>query len=152
MRRPLLAAGQAGLPDPAGGALLGSVVEYICSWVQEVLFGSTSWDYSAMPFNLNGRINLLYSLFWGILAIAWVKDVYPRLAGLILKIPNKIGKPLTWLLTVFMIFNAVMSAVAVERWVDRTRGAEPATALGAYMDRHYPDERMQRIYANMEFK
>lgn len=135
-----------------GGAVLGSVVEYICSWVQEVLFGSTSWDYSAMPFNLNGRINLLYSLFWGILAIAWVKDVYPRLAGLILKIPNKIGKPLTWLLMVFMVFNTVMSAVAVERWVDRTRGAEPSTALGSYIDRHYPDERMQRIYANMEFK
>ena len=81
-----------------------------------------------------------------------MKDVYPRLAGLILKIPNKIGKPLTWLLTLFMLFNAAMSAVAVERWVERTRSIAPATALGSYMDEHYPDERMQRIYANMEFK
>ena len=51
-----------------------------------------------------------------------------------------------------MLFNAAMSAVAVERWVERTRSIAPATALGSYMDEHYPDERMQRIYANMEFK
>ena len=32
-----------------GGMLVGSVVEYVCSWGQEALFGSRSWDYSAMP-------------------------------------------------------------------------------------------------------
>lgn len=135
-----------------GGAVLGSVVEYICSWVQEIMFGSTSWDYSAMPFNLNGRINLLYSLFWGILAIVWVKDIYPRLAALIYKIPNKWGKTITWVLLVFMIFNTIMSGAAVARWAARIAGQPPATALGQYFDEHYPNERMQRIYANMEFK
>ena len=39
-----------------GGMLVGSVVEYICSWGQELILGSRSWDYSRMPFNLNGRI------------------------------------------------------------------------------------------------
>ena len=39
-----------------GGFLVGSVVEYGCSWIQEALFGSRSWDYSSMPLNLNGRI------------------------------------------------------------------------------------------------
>ena len=42
-----------------GGMLVGTVVEYLCSWGQELLFGSRSWDYSAMPFNLNGRVCLL---------------------------------------------------------------------------------------------
>ena len=27
-----------------GGMIVGSVVEYICSWVQELVFGSRSWD------------------------------------------------------------------------------------------------------------
>ena len=53
----------------AGGMIVGSVVEYVCSWGQELLFGSTSWDYSNLPFNLNGRICLLYSVFWGILGV-----------------------------------------------------------------------------------
>lgn len=45
-----------------GGMILGSAIEYVLSWWQETFFGSTSWDYSQMPFNLNGRICLLYSI------------------------------------------------------------------------------------------
>ncbi len=47
-----------------GGIIVGSVVEYVCSWGQELVFGTRSWDYSKMPFNINGRICLLYSIFW----------------------------------------------------------------------------------------
>lgn len=133
------------------GAAIGSVVEYICSWVQELLFGSVSWDYSAMPFNLQGRINLLYSFFWGILAIVWVKSVYPWLAKWILRIPNRVGKPLTWFLLAFMIINTVMSGCAVGRWMNRRQDLPPANHLEAYLDLHYPDERMEKIYPNMMF-
>lgn len=41
-----------------GGFISGSIVEYACSFFQEMAFGSTSWDYSSMPYNLNGRICL----------------------------------------------------------------------------------------------
>lgn len=134
-----------------GGFVVGSVVEYACSWFQEVCFGSTSWDYSNMPYNLNGRICLLYSIFWGILGIFWIKDIYPRMAKWILKIPNKVGKPLTWVLLVFMVFNSVMTLFTSLRWTARREGAEPRNAFEAYLDEHYPDERMQKIFANAEF-
>ena len=147
-----------------GGFVVGSVVEYACSWFQEVCFGSTSWDYSNMPYNLNGRICLLYSIFWGILGIFWIKDIYPRMAKWILKIPNKVGKPLTWVLLVFMVFNSVMTLFTslrkqvkeVERgrlteYAARREGVEPRNAFEAYLDEHYPDERMQKIFANAEF-
>mgnify|MGYP004629642381 CR=1 FL=1 len=134
-----------------GGFVVGSVVEYACSWFQEVCFGSTSWDYSNMPYNLNGRICLLYSVFWGILGIFWIKDIYPRMAKWILKIPNKVGKPLTWALLVFMVFNSVMTLFTSLRWTARREGVEPRNAFEAYIDEHYPDERMQKIFANAEF-
>ena len=134
-----------------GGFIVGSVVEYACSWFQEVCFGSTSWDYSNMPYNLNGRICLLYSIFWGILGIFWIKDIYPRMAKWILKIPNKVGKPLTWVLLVFMVFNSVMTLFTSLRWTARREGVEPRNAFEAYLDEHYPDERMQKIFANAEF-
>ena len=133
-----------------GGFVVGSVVEYACSWFQEVCFGSTSWDYSNMPYNLNGRICLLYSIFWGILGIFWIKDIYPRMAKWILKIPNKVGKPLTWVLLVFMVFNSVMTLFTSLRWTARREGVEPRNAFEAYLDEHYPDERMQKIFANAE--
>ena len=134
-----------------GGFIVGSVVEYACSWFQEVCFGSTSWDYSNMPYNLNGRICLLYSIFWGILGIFWIKDIYPRMAKWILKIPNKVGKPLTWVLLVFMVFNSVMTLFTSLRWTARREGVKPRNAFEAYLDEHYPDERMQKIFANAEF-
>lgn len=134
-----------------GGFIVGSVVEYACSWFQEVCFGSTSWDYSNMPYNLNGRICLLYSIFWGILGIFWIKDIYPRMAKWILKIPNKVGKPLTWALLVFMVFNSVMTLFTSLRWSARRAGVPAGNAFEAYLDEHYPDERMQKIFANAEF-
>lgn len=134
-----------------GGMLVGSALEYVCSWGQEFLFGTRSWDYSNVPFNLNGRICLLYSIFWGVLSVLWIKNLYPRMAELILKIPNRVGKAVTWLLTIFFIFDIFMSGAALYRWSAREAGEAPASAFGEFVDEHFPDERMEKIYANMEF-
>ena len=85
------------------GMIVGSGVEYICSWGQEVIFGSRSWDYSRMPFNINGRICLLYSAFWGMLSVLWVKSLYPWAAKLILKIPERFGKIFTRVVAAFFV-------------------------------------------------
>ena len=134
-----------------GGFIVGTVIEYACSWFQEAVFGSTSWDYSNMPYNIHGRVCLLYSLFWGILGILWIKDIYPRMAQWILKIPNRVGKTLTWMLLVFMVFNTAMTGLTALRWTARRHGVPAQNALDAYIDAHYPDERMQKIFANAEF-
>lgn len=134
-----------------GGIVIGSAVEYLLSWGQETLFGSTSWDYSELPFNINGRICLLYSVFWGFLGVLWIKSIYPRVAKIILKIPNKAGKIITLALTVFMIFNAVMSLFSVWRWSERVHNVPATTAADEFFDKRFPDSRMERIFANMEF-
>jgi len=134
-----------------GGMAVGSLLEYVCSWAQEMLLGSRSWDYSDMPLNLNGRICLLYSVFWGVLGVLWIKDLYPRMAKYILIIPNRIGKPLTWALTAFLVINALISCVAVGRWAMRVQGQPAASAIWEFVDRRFPNERMERIFANMEF-
>ena len=134
-----------------GGFLVGSVLEYACSWAQEALLGSRSWDYSHMPLNLNGRICFTYSVFWGILGILWIKDLYPRMSKWILKIPNKVGKPLTVALTVFMVVNIIVTCFAVGRWSRRVSGAPAGGAFWEFVDSRFPDQRMERIFANMSF-
>lgn len=135
-----------------GGMLVGSVVEYLFSWGQEMLFGSTSWDYSHLPFHLNGRICLMYSVFWGVLGVLWMKNLYPRLAKWILKLPERGGKCLTWILLIFFVFNALVSSVAVYRWNQRREGVSADGAFWQTVDERFPDERMERIYANMKFE
>lgn len=131
------------------GTVLGGAYEYICSVLSELVFGTVFWDYSHLPFNLGGRINLLYCFFWGIAAVVWLKLCYPRLSKLIEKIPMRVGKILTWVLIVFMAINMLISALALGRYTQRNTTPDPEpTALGQLLDQRFPDERMERIYPN----
>jgi len=134
------------------GMTVGSIVEYLCSWGQEAVFGSRSWDYSGMPFNLNGRICLLYACFWGILGVCWIKDIYPRMAKWILKFPNRAGKIATWCVTFFLFINSIVSLVAVWRWSERVQDIPPSNNFWEMMDECFPNERMEKIYVNMNFE
>ena len=48
---------------------IGGAYEYICSVFTEIVFVKIFWDYRGLPFNLGGRINLLYCFFWGIATV-----------------------------------------------------------------------------------
>lgn len=131
------------------GTLLGGAYEYVCSVFTEIVFGTVFWDYSDIPFNLGGRINLLYCLFWGIAAVVWMKILYPRISALIEKIPKKIGILITWVMIVFMVYNMIISALALNRYTQRNTGnAAPESSVDHYVDEQFPDERMERIYPN----
>ncbi len=55
-----------------------SILEYVTSYVMEKVFKARWWDYSHMKFNLNGRISLGTSLFFGIggLAIYFINPLF----------------------------------------------------------------------------
>lgn len=128
------------------GTLLGGAYEYLCSVFTELVFGTVFWDYSAIPFNLGGRVNLLYCFFWGIVAIIWLKGIYPYLSALIQKIPVRTGPVLTWIMIVFMTVNMAVSSLALVRYSVRYTGEPAQTELGMFLDEQFPDERMERIY------
>lgn len=115
------------------------------------MFGSRSWDYSGVPFNINGRICLLYSIFWGLLGILWIKSIYPWMGKMILKIPNCAGKIITWVLVIFLAVNGIVSSFAVYRWSERVDNVPASNSFWEYVDERFPDERMERIYENMVF-
>ena len=131
------------------GTVVGGVYEYLCSVFTELVFGTVFWDYSHLPFNLGGRINLLYCFFWGIAAVVWLKSIYPRLSQWIERLPLRIGRVLSWVLILFMVVNIAVSCLAMGRYTQRqTMDAPPDTALGQLLDRRFPDSRMERIYPN----
>lgn len=131
------------------GALIGGVYEYVCSLFTEIFLGTVFWDYSWMPFNIGGRTNLLYMIFWGILSVAWIKVCYPRLSGLIEKLPALQGKIVTWILIVFMVCNALISAMAMVRYTQRKEGIEASNAIEAFIDTTYEDSLIEKVWPNM---
>ena len=51
------------------GILVGTMLEYVASFVMEKAFHTVFWDYSDKPLNLHGRVCLQYSIYWGLLSI-----------------------------------------------------------------------------------
>ena len=151
------------------GTLLGGAYEYLCSVFTEIVFGKVFWDYSGIPFNLGGRINLLYCFFWGIAAVIWFKKFFPKIEIVIEKIPVKFGKAVTWCLLVFMVCNIFVSCMALVRYDERSRNnttmqSEQTESSDVadldknlkswqrWMDKHYDDAKMKEIYPNAKQK
>ncbi len=130
------------------GTFLGGAYEYICSVFTELCFGTVFWDYSDIPFNLGGRINLLYCFFWGIAALVWMKLFYPFFSKWIERIPRKAGTILSYVFVVFMAVNIVISAGALARYSNRAQGVAAENVVDEWLDSHFDDARMERIYPN----
>ncbi|MCD7843385.1 MAG: putative ABC transporter permease, partial [Clostridiales bacterium] len=128
------------------GTFLGGAYEYLCSVLSELAFGKVFWDYSEIPFNLGGRINLLYCFFWGIAAVLWLKYVYPVAAKWIERIPIRVGTVLTWVMVVFMVCNMAVSFLALVRSSQREVGVEATNIVDQLLDEYYSDEVLDVIY------
>lgn len=126
--------------------LLGSIGEYIMSWGMELVLGFSAWDYSGYILNINGRICLLFSIFWGFLGIAWVKLIYPFLHYMIDLIPYKIGKIAMICLIILLCFDIIISFFAVTRQKNRKKGIEADNKIEEWLDKQYSDSYLEKVY------
>lgn len=128
---------------------IGGLFEFLCSLWQELSLHTVSWEYSHTQLNIDGRTNLMFSFFWGLLGLVWLKDIFPRLSRLIEKIPKKVGPMLTAVALLFIAFDIVLSYAALERQSERRENIPAENAVARYLDAHYPDETLKLIYPNM---
>lgn len=133
-----------------GGALLGGAFEYLCSVFTELVFGTVFWDYSYMgALSIDGRTNIPFMLFWGILGVVWVKMLYPPLGRLIERMPVVPMKVATWLLVTLMAFNGLFTMGVMLRFNARQEGIAPANRMEAWMDETYDDDFVKNRWPNM---
>ena len=128
--------------------VLGGITEYLCSYIQEMWFGTISWDYSQLPFNLNGRTSLLHCTYWGIGGIIYIKYILPLIEKIDSKLELKPVQIVIVLLAIFMIFNIVISIMAANRQTDRRNNIPAGNAIEVFLDERFPDERMDKIFSN----
>ena len=107
-----------------GGFIVGSIVEYVVSFVGEMLLGVKWWDYSNMPLNINGRICVYFSVFWGFLGIYLIASLNPKVDKIIdwVKSKFKSYKALkTFVMTVFILLmiDCISTAFAIEFFLVR---------------------------------
>ena len=132
-------------------AVAGSAVEYFGSFLQEKIFGSTSWDYSGRILNIHGRICLEMSIIWGILGLGFARLIFPYLMKFLDLLRAHSWRAGIVAITVFMAVNLMISAAAILRWRDRLNGVPPHNRVETYIDARYGEDVMERVYGNMRF-
>lgn len=132
-----------------GSALVGGTFEFLCSWLQERVIGTVSWEYSNEPFSFGGRTTLVFMVYWGIGGLLVMRYIYPWIARQLDRIPLAWHKRLAGVLAVLFAVNMLVSLAAVMRWHGRIGGEPAETAVHAFLDTHYPDDRLADIYPNM---
>lgn len=86
-----------------------TMTEYMTSFIMEKVFKTRWWDYSHMPFNVNGRICLVNSVLFGIGGIVLLYVLNPIFNNLLLSIPIFIFYIISILLLVIFITDLLIS-------------------------------------------
>ena len=128
--------------------LLGGIVEYLFSYLQETWFGTISWDYSNLLFNIHGRTSLLHCLYWGIGGVLFVRFILPLVRNLNEWCKNTNFRYITAFLVLFITFDIVMSGMAGSRQLERKNNIAANGYIDNFFDEYYPDTKLEQIYSN----
>lgn len=132
--------------------ILGGITEFICSYIQEKVFGSISWDYSYLKINFCGRTSLKHSTYWGLCGIVYYIFLIPlvnKTDSFLLKRKMKI---ITYICMIYMLGNIIISSLAVYRQYQRRNNIEAVSIIDKIVDQKYTDEYLKKIYTNLREK
>jgi len=152
----------------AGGFLIGSLIEYVISFIGEWFFHIKWWDYSSMPFNINGRICVWFSLFWGILAIYLMTHIHPKIDRILDKIKPNILKPVTIILTILIFVDFIVTGFAlkmfyirlvnnynldiqgVDDYIEEYTNLYEQPNVKKFVDKYFSDEKILKTFPNIK--
>lgn len=97
-----------------GGFLVGSIIEYVVSLIGEAIFHVVWYDYSDMAFNINGRICVAFSMFWGILAIYLITHFNPKVDKFLEKFSYKQLKKAVIIIMIFLMIDMVITGIGLK--------------------------------------
>lgn len=113
------------------GVLFTSILEYVTSWLMEKLFHHRWWDYSGKRYNLHGRVCLLNSLLFGVMAVVLVFVIHPAIRALFRHIPSLIQTTAAIVLAVYFAADlAVTLHSVVSLNIDLSRLNQLALSAG----------------------
>ena len=106
-----------------GGFIIGSIVEYSISLYGDFFLNLKWWDYSQFPFNINGRVCLIFSMLWGGLAVVFMMYIHPIIDKSIdfikVKMSGRKLKIVILSIMTFIFVDVIVSIYAVDAFLTR---------------------------------
>lgn len=138
------------------GTVLGAAIEYIISFVLECIYGARFWDYSWAKFNVNGRICLRYSIFWGILALLLIKGIKKYVDKLIEKMQGKAKIIIDVIVTIILVLDIVFTVWGITVYQIRAKETlngknyiSNNNAIEKFQNTVFSNEIMSTIFPNL---
>ena len=98
------------------------------------------------PFNINGRICLTYSIFWGLLGILWIKFLYPQIKKLINKLNKTNSVKLMKYIIVFLVFDCLLTFAAIDRGKDYEQNIPPSNKFEKVLDKYFGVDYLNNMF------
>lgn len=124
----------------------GTITEYIISYILEKSYGYVVWDYSKVKFNINGRVCLLYSIYWGFLGVIWSKYIIKIMDDITSFCYYKLGSEFLNFMLVCLTINSLISHLAIKRSGERVKNKRANNKIDLLLDKYYSDERLKKTF------
>ena len=108
-------------------AFFGSMIlEYTTSFALEKIFHATWWDYSNVPFNINGRVSIPTATGFGIAGIVIPKYIIPIIESFVDKIPLQFIGGVSFVLTVLLTIDFTLTISSLTDFVKYVNNIDTA--------------------------
>lgn len=136
-------------------AIACSILEYITGYLLERVFKVTLWNYDDMPMNIEGKIALPVSLFWGFCCVVVVKRIHPEVTEWVNWIYGNYGTWPSFVLMAVMAVDTVFSIIHMSGFEKTMKQlSEKLEELKANFEEQSQnaDQRMEQIKMEMRSK
>ncbi len=145
----------------AYGMIIGCTVEYITSYIGELICHIKWWDYSNAILNINGRTCLYYAVMWGLLSILLIEIVNPILDNFLNKVEKNVSikmiKNITSVIICFMVIDAFISCYAIDNFLLRIsksyniniNGIDENKVSNPKIEKIFSNDKMMMTYPNI---
>ena len=96
------------------GFFVLSIWEYIAGVILEKKFHTKYWDYSDNFMNIQGRVCLMNSFFWGFLGVIFTLFIHPFIESKVLLFSKEILIYLDVILSVLIIIDCIVTTIKVK--------------------------------------
>lgn len=139
------------------GAILGTLIEYVVSFMLEAIFGIKLWNCASTRFTTNGRICLIYALIWGVATLILINGIKKYIDILINKIQGKTRIIVDIILTIIIAIIVMLTVWGIITYTTRARETlngrnytSNNNAIEKFQNTVFSNEIMRKMFMNLE--
>lgn len=130
------------------GAVFGAIFEFGVSFILEKIWNISMWDYSSFNLNIDGRVYLPYCAVWGLIGMIYYSYLFPLINYLYVKLYGKLFKIVSIILTIFIIFDSILTWMVFFRIGDYSK----SNVVYNVVDFLFPPEKIDSRFSKVKVK